>query len=227
MKIELNKIYCGDCLELMKQIPDKSIDLVLTDPPYGIGIAKNGFVGGISDGGFKEGFKVAKDYGAQNWDSKVPSKEYFEEIFRVSKNQIIFGGNYFVEYLKNSPCWIVWDKKETAINNFADCELIYTSFKTSVRKFIYGWSGFDYINNSNTANDKKQHPTQKPLALVGKILSAYSKENDLILDPFLGSGTTAIACKQLKRNFIGIEISPDYVKNAEERISKTTPPLPF
>lgn len=219
--MELNKIHNIDCLEFMKTLPDKCIDLVLTDPPYGIGIAKTGMVSGyrnLQGNSEKIGFKNQKDYGKQNWDNNIPTKEYFDEMFRISKNQIIFGGNYFVEYLPNSSCWLVWDKKENVANDFADCELVYTSFKTSVRKFTYGWTGFEGINNSNKHNDKKQHPTQKPLELLLWIIKNYSKERDTIFDPFLGSGTTAVACKLLKRNYIGCEISKEYCDIAEARI---------
>ena len=120
---KLGKLYHGDCLEVMKEMDDESIDLILTDPPYGIDIAKNGKVGGE---------KICKvtDYKPQTWDNKIPGYEYFNKMKNISKNQIIFGGNYFVEYLYNSPCWIVWDKHITG--NFADCELAWTSFNKAI-----------------------------------------------------------------------------------------------
>ena len=217
--MELNHIYCGDCLEVMRGMGDNSVDLVLTDPPYGIGIAKKGTVGGQT--GFK-GTKL-RQYGNQEWDNNIPSKEYFDEIIRISKNQVIFGGNYFVEYLTNSSCWIVWDKKEHDKSNFADCELAWTSFKTAVRKFTYGWVGLDMINNSKY--DYRYHPTQKPIALINWILLNYSKKDDTILDPFLGSGTTCVAAKELGRRYIGIEISQKYVDIANKRLSQGV--LPF
>src|SRR4051812_41579817 len=122
----MNQIIQGDCLEIMKGMADKSVDLVLTDPPYGIGAYKKGTMGGAV---------LAKQstFKATEWDNEIPNKEYFDEMKRVSKNQIIFGGNYFIEYLDNSSCWIVWDK-DNGDNNFADCELAWTSFKTAVRK---------------------------------------------------------------------------------------------
>ena len=226
--MELNKIHNIDCLEFMKTLPDKCIDLVLTDPPYGIGIAKTGLVSGyntLNGNSDNKGFKRQKNYGIQNWDNAIPSKEYFDEIFRISKNQIIFGGNYFTENLPNSSCWLVWDKKENVTNDFADCELAFTSFKTAVRKFTYGWTGFEGINNSTKHNDKKQHPTQKPQELFLWIVKNYSKENETIFDPFIGSGTTAVACKILKRNYIGCEISPEYCKIAQDRIKSISNPL--
>lgn len=202
-----NKIINADCLDILKQLPDKCIDLVLTDPPYGINVAKNGKVGG------GKCCKVT-DYGAKEWDSEIPHKEIFEEIMRVSKNQIIFGGNYFVEYLKNSPCWIVWDKLNTG--NFADCELAWTSFKSAVRKYEFLWNGMLQQNMQN--KEKRIHPTQKPADLFGMILRDYSKEGDLIADFFSGSGTTAIACYNLKRKFICVEKDFDYWKASCKRL---------
>jgi len=204
------KLILGDCLEEMKKMPDKSVDLVLTDPPYGIGIAKLGTVGGNN-------LAQATDYGEQEWDNIIPSKEVFTEMFRISKNQIIFGGNYFVEYLFNSPCWIVWDKNNTG--NFADCELVWTSFKTAVRKIKYTWNGM--IQGNMKEKEKRYHPTQKPQPVMSWILRNYSEGNQIILDPFMGSGTTGLACKELGREFIGIEISPEYFKIAENRINQT------
>lgn len=206
---ELNKIYCEDCLEGLKKLPDNSIDLVLTDPPYGINIAKKGNVGG-------EKLAKVKDYGKSNWDDKIPEKEIFDEIFRISKNQIIFGGNYFLEHLKNTSCFIVWDKNNTG--NFADCELAWTSFKTSTRLFKYTWNGM--LQGDMKNKEQRFHPTQKPLPLMKWILQNYSKENDIVLDPFMGSGTTAVACKELDRNFIGFEISQEYCDVAYKRLNK-------
>jgi site-specific DNA-methyltransferase (adenine-specific) len=205
----LNQIICGDCLEVMRDIPDKSVDLVVTDPPYGINIASNGKVGGT---------KKAKltDYGVCTWDKFIPSKEYFQEMMRVSKNQIIFGGNYFVEHLYNSPCWIVWDKDNSG--NFADCELAWTSFKTAVRKIKYRWNGM--LQENMKKKEYRFHPTQKPIGLFEWILDNYSDPNSIILDPFLGSGTTAIAAHNTGRFFIGIEKEPKYVEIARKRVEQ-------
>ncbi len=186
----------GDCLEEMKKIPDKSIDLVLTDPPYGID--------SHSKNASRSNLAVAKDYGKCEWDKNIPEKRIFSEMFRVSKNQIIFGGNYFVEYLKNSPCWIFWDK-DNGNNDFADGELIYTSFSSSVRKIKWRWAGMLQEDMKN--KDIRVHPTQKPRGVLKWILEKYSNKGQTILDPFMGSGTTGVACKELNRNFIGIEIN--------------------
>lgn len=203
----INQIINADCLDILRDLPDKSIDLVLTDPPYGINIAKNGKVGGGK-------CCAVTDYGKKNWDNKTPEKEIFDEIFRVSKNQIIFGGNYFVEYLHNSPCWLVWDKNNTG--NFADCELAWTNFKSAVRKYLWTWNGM--LQHDMKNKDIRIHPTQKPLKLFEMILNDYSNENDIILDYFSGSGTTAIACHNLKRRFICIEKDEDYYKASVERL---------
>ena len=204
--LELDQIYNMDCLEGMKLLPDKCIDLVLTDPPYGIGETneKN-----LSRGNWAK----PTDYGHYDWDKQKISKEYFDEMFRVSKNQIIFGGNYYIEYLKNSSCWIVWDKKN-GNNDFADCELAWTSFKTAVRKFDWRWNGM--LQEKPSWKEKRYHPTQKPVLLMMKIIDTYSKENQVILDPFMGCGSILIACQKLNRHFIGFEINPDYCKIAEK-----------
>lgn len=203
-----NRIINADCMDILKQLPDKCIDLVLTDPPYGINIAKNGKVGGGK-------CCAVTDYGAKSWDNKIPDKKIFEQIKRVSKNQIIFGGNYFTDYLHNSSCWLVWDKQNTG--NFADCELAWTNFKSAVRKYRWTWNGM--IQEDMKNKDRRIHPTQKPLKLFEMILRDYSKENDLILDCFSGSGTTAIACHNLKRRFICIEKDYDYWKASVERLN--------
>jgi DNA modification methylase len=214
--LELNRIYCGDCLDLMKEMPDKSVDLVLTDPPYGIGEAagKNKNRGGPVFGK-KQNFVDAVDYGNLEWDNAPPSEEYFNEMFRISKNQIIFGGNFFD--FPPSSCWIVWDK-DNGDNDFADCELAWTSFKSAVRKFTWRWNGL--LQEDMAHKEKREHPTQKPLPLMEWCLQKYSESGDLILNPFLGSGTTAVACKKLGRNFIGIEKEPAYVGIALKRLEK-------
>lgn len=218
--LEIDQIYCGDCLELMKELPDKSIDLVLTDPPYGIQVARRGSIGTTSRVGFgggKFGRKSVvspKKHVPPTWDNSPPSPEYFAEIFRVSKNQIIFGGNYFG--LPPSPCWIVWDK-DNGTNDFADCELAWTSFKTSIRKFKYRWNGM--LQEDMKHKEKRYHPTQKPVKLFMQILQKYSSPGDLVLDPFLGSGTTAIACRKLNMHYIGIEREPEYIEIARKRLA--------
>ena len=203
----INKITCADCMDILKQLPDKCIDLVLTDPPYGKQYArgKNGW-------GVCENRPDLKDVA---WDNTTPSKELFGEIIRVSKNQIIFGGNYFTDKLSVSNCWIVWDKIGNNINKsvFTDLELAWTSFNSVCRKFVSVSMGFIKDDKS-----ERIHPTQKPVDLFEKILSNYSNENDLVLDCFSGSGTTAIACHRLKRRFICIERDKEYWKASCKRL---------
>jgi site-specific DNA-methyltransferase (adenine-specific) len=202
-----NQIINADCLDILKELPDKCIDLVLTDPPYGINLSKRGTTGTSKAG------KVKK-YKKSNWDNEIPSKEIFDEMLRVSKNAIIFGGNYFIEYLSNSPCWLVWDKNNTG--NYADCELAWTNFKSAVRKYKWTWNGMLQEDMKN--KDIRIHLTQKPLKLFEMILRDYSNENDLILDCFSGSGTTAVACHNLKRRFICIEKDKEYYDASVERL---------
>ena len=162
---------------------------------------------------------TAKNYKAfAGGDSQPPSLDYFEQLIRVSKNQIIFGGNYFADMLKPSRGWIVWDKKEheTQGKNFADCELAWTSFDKNIKKYTFGWIGLDYINNRK--NEIKIHPTQKPSELFGMILRDYTKEGDIVFDPFSGSGTTAVSCYNLKRRFICVEKDFDYWKASCKRL---------
>lgn len=196
-----------DCLEWLKQQADKSIDLIVTDPPYGKKADKgtNGF-GAAKNRKYKD-----------NWDSVRPTQEVFDEILRVSKNAIIFGANYFSDKLPVSNCWVVWDKKGNIPfqNPFADCELIYTTFKKPIKKIVFKQQGF--ITDSK---DKRFHPTQKPSELVQMLLEAFAKPDDVICDPFMGSGTTGIAACRLGLNFIGVEISADYCEIAKKRIEE-------
>lgn len=203
----------GDCLEVLKGIPDKSIDLILTDPPYGISEA----AGKNNSRGTKN--TPATKFISKNWDNKRIEKIYFDEIFRVSKNQIIFGGNYYVDYLFPSMGWIVWDK----LNNgdFSDCELAWTSFNRALRKIEFMWNGF--VQGDMKNKEIRIHPTQKPVSVIKQILSLYSTDGQTVLDPFMGGGTTGIACKLLGRNFIGIEIERDYFEMATMRINETIP----
>ena len=199
-----------DCLEGLKKMGDNSIDLIITDPPYGINIASNGQVGG-------KNLAKAKDYGKQTWDSKIPSREVFDEMKRVSKHLIIFGGNYFIEYLENSPCWIVWDKNNTG--NFADCELAWTNFSTAVRKYKHTWNGM--IQENMAWKEERFHPTQKPLMLFRDILRDYTRKGDKVCDPFMGGGTTPLACKQLGLDCICYEISKEYCDVAHKRLQQS------
>ena len=206
----INQVVMADCLEAMKLIPDKSIDLILTDPPYGIGadIEHNK----ITKKAWGHGSSGLKEYSKTNWDGKIPSKEVFEEMFRISKHQIIFGGNYMTDHLPASKCWIIWYKGKSL--ELPDAELAWASFNKPIRLF-YESRADAYINKTDIV---KSHPTQKSVELMRWILENYSDPTDLICDPFMGSWTTARACKDLGRNFLGFELEEDYCKVGEERL---------
>ena len=163
-----------------------------------------------------------RDYVSKDWDSSIPTKEYFKELFRVSKNQIIWGGNYMIEHLSNTSCFVVWDKKSNDGSNFADAELAWTSFKTAVRVFKYDWVGFGYLNNPQ--GEKKSHPTQKPVQLYKWLLKNYAQENFKIIDTHLGSGSHAIAIEEMNRfekmnlTLTACEIDQEYFKDTTNRI---------
>ena len=196
-------LYLGDCLDVMKGMPDKSVDAVITDPPYGLGECRQKVLS-------RRKLAAPIDYGDFDWDSTPATDEQIAEIFRVSKHQVIFGGNYF--NLPPSPSWIVWDKLNGR-NDFADCELAWTSHKKAVRKFAYLWNGM-----IKQRPERRYHPTQKPLSLMRWVIENYTEPGDTVLDPFMGSGTTGVACVQAGRNFIGVEIDPGYYAIAEKRI---------
>jgi len=211
----LSDVYNEDCIEVMKRYPDNYFDLAIVDPPYGIG------EDGLKNHSRGKATKAIK-YTPKNWDKEPPQQEYFEELFRVSKNQIIFGANHFIERInKNSSCWIVWNKLNTG--DFADCELAWTSFNTAVRKFDFMWNGMLQGDMKNKEN--RIHPTQKPVRLYDWILKNYAKEHQIILDTHLGSGSSRIAANKAGVFFIGCEIDKEYFdkqnKRYEDFISQT------
>ena len=196
-----------DCMEGMKQYPDKYFDLAIVDPPYGIGM-DGGNIGGNNLG-------KAKDYTKKQWDDKAPDKEYFNQLFRVSKKQIIWGANHFISRIPfDSSCWVVWDKLNSG--NFADCELAYTNFNTAVRKFEFRWNGM--LQGDMKNKEIRIHPTQKPVALYEWLLKNYAKQGDKILDTHVGSASSLIACYNLGFDCVGFELDEDYFKLASRRI---------
>jgi len=200
-----------DNMELMARYEDNHFDLAIVDPPYGIDAnLKRGDTG-------KNKHIKQKDYHVGDWDSEIPSAEYFEELKRVSKNQIIWGGNYFLDYLNNTSCMIVWDKVNGS-NYYADCELAWTSFKTSVKKFEWRWHGFLQQNMANKQD--RIHPTEKPIQLYEWLLLRYAKEGDKILDTHLGSGSIAIACHNLGYDLTACELDKEYYNAAMKRINE-------
>lgn len=201
-----------DCMDLMARYEDNYFDLAIVDPPYGIDVTNQ------SQG---KGGGVAKkiEYKKTDWDKIAPNQTYFKELKRVSKNQIIWGANHFIENIPNanSSCWVVWDK-DNGSTDFADCELAYTSFNTAVRKIKWKWSGMLQQDMKN--KEIRIHPTQKPIKLYEWLLMKYAKENDKILDTHLGSGSIAIACHNLGFELTGCELDKDYYKEAMKRINE-------
>jgi len=214
MEKYLNKVIQGDCLSVMKQLPDNCIDLVLTDPPYGIGIS------GQKKSINKNPKANRKYHEEKNWDSFSPSKEYFDELIRISKNQIIWGGNYFVGKLTEShKGWIFWDKLQHGLT-MSDGELAYTSFDSVLR--IVGF------NRAELLRDGTKHPTQKPLELMVWCLENYlmkkwdKDHRPIVFDGFAGSGTTGVACKKCNCDYILVEKEKDYVDICEKRLAQET-----
>ena len=193
----------------MKEFPDKYFDLAIVDPPYGIG--ENG-----DKNHTRSKLAKAKNYKAFSGnDIEPPDKEYFDELFRVSKNQIIWGANHFIHLISyDSSCWIVWDKDNTG--DFADCELAWTSFNTAVRKFKYRWNGMLQENMKN--KETRIHPTQKPIALYEWLLSRYAKDGDIILDTHVGSASSLIACYNTNHKFVGFELDKYYYNLSKKRL---------
>lgn len=210
MSVEILNI---DCMEYMRKQPDKSFDLAIVDPPYGIEIVQefektvkskssmmkgsNGIVGG-------------------HWDDAIPKKEYFDELKRISKNQIIWGGNYFLDYLGSTRCFCIWDKMN-GTNPMADAELAWTNFSSSVRMYR--------MHHFSHGYDSKIHPTQKPVKLYEWLLVNYAKPGQRIIDTHLGSGSSAIAAHNLGFDFVGCELDSDYYNAATKRFKQHTAQL--
>jgi len=218
MDLPVNRIICGDCLEVMKDWPDNCVDLVLTDPPYG----KVCYRGQNQIGRLKE---LNRTYESMaKWGiTKKPTIEELKTILAAGTNYIVWGGNYFLEALPSTNCFLIWDKQaDWSETCFAGVEMAITSFNEVARKFTCRRQGF--ITDSN--DEKIDHPTPKPSELMMWCIERYSNLSDLILDPFCGSGTTCVAAKMLGRNYIGIDISPEYCKMAEERLKAVETGVP-
>ena len=208
---ELNNVYCEDCLEAMRKLPDGCC-VVITDPPYGVKRDK-GFGGFEGFGGF--GKPIArKRFEDDAWDNERPAREVFDRLLELAKTALIFGGNYFADMLPQGKHWIVWDKKQT-MPTFGDAELIWTNVKrNSVTIIECEWNGL--IGKEGL----RHHPTQKPVKLMEEIIEKYTHPDDIIPDPFAGSGTTLVAAKQLGRKFLGFETEPKYVDICKQRLAQ-------
>ena len=196
-------LYLGDCMEIMPTIG--RFDAVVTDPPYGIGEAagKNKSRGKLA---------TAQDYGSETWDSKT-ADEAVAHAVSISRSAIVFGGNYYD--LPPTACWLIWDKLNGE-NDFADCEMAWTNLPSAVRRLKFLWNGCMRLER----DVKRQHPTQKPIGVMKWCIEHLPPPNTTIIDPFMGSGTTGVACQKLGRVFTGIEISEKYFDIACKRIEE-------
>lgn len=213
MKADKTRSFNMDCIEFMQSVPDKFYDLAIVDPPYGIG--EDGSKNIKRTGGVAKPKKYKSFAGN---DLQSPELIYFQELKRISKNQIIWGANHFISKIPfNSSCWVVWDK-DNGETDFADCELAYTSFKSAVRKFKFTWNGMRQENMKN--KEIRLHPTQKPVKLYEWLLINYAKEGDKILDTHGGSQSSRIACYNLGFELDIIELDKDYYEAGNKRFEQ-------
>lgn len=215
-----------DCMAGMKEFPDGFFDLAIVDPVYG-DVTGGGYTTAAYD---KKSHHIGtgnadqKAYHRGIWKQPKTGEDYFKQLFRVSKNQIVWGGNYFAaEIGKDSQCWIVWDKQHPVERTFADAELAWTSFGTATRIFRYMWDGM--LQGNMKEKEFKIHPTQKPVALYKWLLSRYAKDGDIILDTHVGSASSLIACADLGFRYVGFEIDEIYYSDAAKRLSEHTAQL--
>ena len=211
--------YNMDCMRGMAEFPDKYFDLAIVDPVYG-GVTKGGYMTRKTDQHVGTGVAISKAYHNGLWSQDKTGPEYFKELIRVSKNQIVWGGNYFANSLPESQGWIVWDKEKPEGVKFADCELAWTSFNRATRMFHFMWNGMLQGDMSN--KETRIHPTQKPVRLYEWILSNYAKPGDIILDTHVGSGSSLIACVNMNYKYVGFELDEVYFNLARERIDRET-----
>ena len=211
-----SEVYNIDCLEYMRTLPDKAFQLAIADPPYGIDADRSQ----KQRAGIQAGHAAApsKDYGNSEWDSKAPDKEWFDELRRISKHQIIWGANHFISRIPiDSSCWIVWDK-DNGDNTYADCELAWTSFPTAVRRLRYKWHGM--LQENMAQKEERIHPTQKPVALYAWLLKNYAKPGDRIFDPMMGSQSSRIAAYKMGFDYVGCELDKEYFEKGCERFDR-------
>jgi len=209
----LSEVYYEDNMIGMKRYPDKFFDLAIVDPPYGI------LESSYRKTPNKKCAAKKKDYNKALWKFGKPDKEYFDELFRVSKNQIVWGGNYFTSNLYESRCWVVWDKC-TQDSLFADVEMAWTSWQNSAKLFTYRWNGMLQQDMKN--KEERVHPTQKPIALYRWILKNYAKGGDKILDTHMGSQSSRIAAYNMGFDYYGWEIDKDYFEAGNKRFKEQT-----
>jgi site-specific DNA-methyltransferase (adenine-specific) len=207
-------LYHADCMSILPSLPDKCFDLAVVDVPYGIG--ENGSTNHLRINRKRPNLAGKKYHPFA--DNHPPEKTYWEELFRVSKNQIVWGANHFISRLPyDSSCWIVWDKNNYG-SHFADCELAWTSFHSAVRKFKYTWNGMLQEDMKN--KEIRIHPAQKPVKLYEWLFMKYAKKGDKILDTHAGSGSSRIAAYHLGFDYVGFEIDEYYYKASSKRFEE-------
>lgn len=200
-------VFNIDCMEYMRTLPDNYFQLAIADPPYGIGATKMNLGNGHR--------KIYR--GENDWDCQAPDAEWFDELRRISENQILWGANHYISHIPiDSSAWIVWDKG-TGDNSFADCELAWTSFKKPVRKYFQSWVGG---NAKEKFDSDRIHPTQKPVALYAWILHNYAKSGGVIFDPMMGSQSSRIAAYKMGFDYVGCELDKEYFDNGNERFER-------
>ena len=210
----MTTLTCEDNMALMARYPDNYFELAIVDPPYGINADLNLRKLEGTKQGRGCGKRTVFTKGAAIFDSSIPDEDYFNELFRVSKNQIIWGGNYMTDFLRPSKSWIVWNKETNG--NFADAELAWSSFNIPVRLFTWIWNGMLQQDMKN--KEVRTHPTQKPVALYRWLLQNYAKKGDKILDTHLGSMSIAIACDMEGFDLTGCELDPEYYRDGIKRL---------
>ncbi len=211
-------IYNADCMEIMSRYEDNYFDLAVVDPPYGIGFDGDSTLGNNKSAKWKNATKDTKKYKIKEWDKERPSKDYFNELMRVSEKQIIWGGNYFADLLPATGGYIFWDKDLAKGMSLSDGELAWTNAKNSVKQIKLMWSGFRKCEET-----ERFHPTQKPVKLYNWIYKNYAQEGQKILDTHLGSGSNAISAHYAKMGeFVGCELDKDYYEASIKRIYQET-----
>lgn len=211
--------YNLDCMQGMKEFPDKYFDLAIVDPVYG-DVTKGGYMTHNKGQRIGTGKANQKGYYAGLWSQEKTGGCYFDELRRVSKNQVVWGGNYYTDFLPTSQCWIVWDKEHPEGISFADCELAWTSFDRGTRIFHFMWNGM--IQGDMKNKEQKIHPTQKPVALYEWLIAKFANPGDIILDTHVGSASSLIACHNTHHKYVGFEIDKVYYDLAAERLKTET-----
>lgn len=213
MKIGNIELLNVDCIEYLKSLPDKAFDLAICDPPYGIDHATK--AGKMAGQQYGNAAAKKRSYLGKDWNKQIPPGIYFEQLKRVSKNQILWGGNYFTAFLEPKSGWIFWDK-DNGDNNFSDGELAWTSFDKGLRKVKVTWNGMIQYDMGN--KEERFHPTQKPIRLYEWVLKHYAEEGFKILDTHGGSASLGIACMNYKFDAVICEIDKDYFDAAVKRL---------